>query len=74
MLRKTLIALIGALSLGVASAAIAHEVDGDGNRLPGASVGRSAGALDRSFAGPRLTVRAVSAAQAANWARQSEVH
>jgi hypothetical protein len=73
MIRKTLIVLAGTLAF--ASAAIAQERDGDGNRVAGVSASWQAPAdMDRSFAGPRHAASGVSTEEAASFARQSLVH
>lgn len=55
MIRATLIALAGALTLGTASAALAAQFDGDNNPVPGTLVNRPAAdiELEHSYAGPR---------------------
>ena len=55
MFRKTLIALIAAATFGSASAAFAHERDGDGNPVPGVSVPLPTNGWVRAYAGPRPT-------------------
>ena len=52
MIRTTLIAFVSALTLGTASAALAAQLDGDANQIPGALVNRPTSDLERSYAGP----------------------
>jgi hypothetical protein len=74
MTRKTLIALVGVLSVASASAAMAAQLDGDNNPVPGVFVNQPASALERSHAGPRPAASGITAQDKAFWDRQSEVH
>jgi hypothetical protein len=71
MIRTTLLALVSALTLGTASAALAAQVDGDGNAIPGTQVTRSASDLERSYAGPRQG--SISVQDRASFDRHSQV-
>ena len=51
MIRTTLIALAGILALGSASA-LAGQIDGDANAIPGVQISRQASDIERSYAGP----------------------
>jgi hypothetical protein len=52
MIRTALIALISTLSIGTGSAALAAQLDADGNPVPGTLVNRPATDIERSYAGP----------------------
>jgi hypothetical protein len=71
MIRTTLLALVSALTLGTASAALAAQLDGDANFVPGAQVSRSASDIERSYAGPHR--QTITMQDRASFDRHSQV-